>query len=188
MAFAPSEPLAVLELWHVPTAWGEFCAAVTREGALAALAFPAKPAGRALKAAAQSARSGHPAALFIEKGEMPRRAAFRRQLTKYIDGGRGGFDLPLALGRRAEFSIAVWRAAAAIPHGQRRSYGDLARRIGRPKAARAVGQALGRNPVPLAAPCHRVVRSDGSLGGFSGGEGWKERLLAFEACAPRGHG
>ena len=179
----PSEPQACLELWRAPTAWGEFWAALTRDGALAALAFPATVAHAARDEAVRSARLGHPNASIIEKAEAPVGSALRRQLAEYLAGQRRQFDLQLALGRRSDFSIAVWQAAAAIPHGRRLTYGELARRIGKPGAARAVGQALGRNPVPLAVPCHRVVQGDGTLGGFSGGAGWKERLLGLEATS-----
>ena len=71
-------------------------------------------------------------------------------------------------------------AAAQIPFGQVRSYGELARAIGAPKAARAVGNALGRNPIPIVIPCHRVVLGSGALGGYGGGPGIKDRLLAIE--------
>lgn len=79
------------------------------------------------------------------------------------------------------FTREVLEVVANIPWGQRRSYGWVAERIGRPGAARAVGGAVGRNPVPLLIPCHRVVNSDGSPGGWSGAPGWKEHLLAQEA-------
>ncbi|OGS63640.1 MAG: 6-O-methylguanine DNA methyltransferase [Elusimicrobia bacterium RIFOXYB2_FULL_62_6] len=85
------------------------------------------------------------------------------------------------------FQRAVWRACMAIPAGETRSYGWIARRIGRPGAARAVGSALGKNPFAPAVPCHRVISSDGSLGGFSapGGLKTKARLLAKEKKKPR---
>jgi len=79
------------------------------------------------------------------------------------------------------FQMAVWQAAQKIPFGETRSYGDIARAIGNPKAVRAVGQALGANPIPLLVPCHRVLAGDGSLGGWSGGGDLKTTLLAYEA-------
>jgi len=82
------------------------------------------------------------------------------------------------------FQRAVWRAARAIPSGRTRTYAELAATVGRPGAARAVGQALGANPVPLLVPCHRVVAADGALGGFTGGIALKERLLALEGSRP----
>ncbi|MBW2107879.1 MAG: methylated-DNA--[protein]-cysteine S-methyltransferase [Deltaproteobacteria bacterium] len=74
----------------------------------------------------------------------------------------------------------VLRAVAAIPYGQTRTYGDIARKIGHPSACRFVGGTMSRNPFPIVIPCHRVIRADGSLGGFGGGVGLKRRLLAFE--------
>jgi O-6-methylguanine DNA methyltransferase len=82
-----------------------------------------------------------------------------------------------------DFQRRVWRALQKIPRGQTRSYGWVARKIGRPKAARAVGTACGANPVPIIIPCHRVIASDGSLGGFGGGLPLKRRLLALEKAA-----
>lgn len=83
------------------------------------------------------------------------------------------------------FQRAVWRALRAIPAGETRSYGDIARRIGRPAAARAVGAAVGRNPVGILVPCHRVVGKDGSLTGYAGGLSRKQALLAHEGALPR---
>ncbi len=79
-----------------------------------------------------------------------------------------------------QFQKSVWEAVCKIPYGHTYSYGYLARQIGNPKASRAVGQALKKNPVPIIVPCHRVVNSDGSIGGFSGGNQWKKILLALE--------
>ncbi len=79
-----------------------------------------------------------------------------------------------------EFVKQVWLRAAAIPWGATESYGRLARRIGRPRAGRAVGTALGMNPWPLLIPCHRVIRADGSVGGFTAGPAWKSYLIALE--------
>ena len=78
------------------------------------------------------------------------------------------------------FQKAVWQALQDIPLGQTRSYGEIARVIGRPKATRAVGGACGANPIPLLVPCHRVLAANGKIGGFSGGLDWKRRLLACE--------
>ena len=85
------------------------------------------------------------------------------------------------------FDVDVWRSCQRLPYGQTTSYKSLAERLGRPGAARAVGTAMGRNPFPLVVPCHRVVKSDGSLGGYSGpgGVGLKRRLLDMEAAACR---
>jgi len=102
-----------------------------------------------------------------------------RQLREYFAGGRTGFDLPLAP-KGTEFQRAVWRQLQDIPYGETISYGELARRVGNPKAARAVGSANGANPLPIVIPCHRVIAGDGSIGGFGGGLPTKEILLALE--------
>ena len=101
------------------------------------------------------------------------------QLREYFAGRRTRFDLPLAP-RGTDFQRAVWKALEAIPYGELRSYGEIARAIGNPRAVRAVGAANGRNPLPIVVPCHRVVGSDGSLTGFAGGLEIKRRLLALE--------
>ena len=102
-----------------------------------------------------------------------------RQLDAFFSGNRRDFDLPLAPGGTA-FQQQVWRALADIPYGELRSYRDIARVIGRPKAMRAVGAANGRNPIPIVVPCHRVIGSNGSLTGFAGGLEAKRVLLALE--------
>jgi len=101
------------------------------------------------------------------------------QLTEYFAGKRREFDLQLAP-RGTPFQQRVWRALRAIPFGVVRTYGDVARDIGQPGAMRAVGQANGRNPLPIVVPCHRVIAGDGTIGGYSGGLNVKHRLLALE--------
>lgn len=101
-----------------------------------------------------------------------------RQLQEYARGERREFQLELDLAG-SEFELRVWNALRAIPWGQTRTYGEIARAIGDPGAARAVGRANGCNPLPIVVPCHRVVSSTG-LGGFSAGLEWKQRLLALE--------
>lgn len=91
-------------------------------------------------------------------------------------------EAPLHL-RGSVFQCQVWRALLAIPAGETLSYGELARRLGRPRAARAVGQAVGANPIALRVPCHRVIRGDGATGHYHWGADIKQRLLALE-CAP----
>lgn len=103
-----------------------------------------------------------------------------RQLREYFAGERREFDLPLKLSG-TEFQISVLRALQEIPYGQTVSYGEIARRIGRPRAVRAVGAANGRNPLPIVVPCHRVIGSTGDLTGFGGGLDTKEALLRLEA-------
>jgi methylated-DNA-[protein]-cysteine S-methyltransferase len=101
------------------------------------------------------------------------------QLQEYFAGHRTDFDLPLDL-RGTEFQQLAWRSLASIPYGQTATYGEQAKRIGRPKAVRAIGAANGRNPVSIVLPCHRVVGADGSLTGFAGGLDAKRQLLEIE--------
>jgi O-6-methylguanine DNA methyltransferase len=106
------------------------------------------------------------------------------QLQAYFDGRRTRFDIPLDLIRLTPFQLTVLQTARRIPPGTTWTYGQVAHAIGKPRASRAVGQALGRNPVPIVIPCHRVVASDGSLGGYSGGGGLqsKRHLLVLEGA------
>jgi methylated-DNA-[protein]-cysteine S-methyltransferase len=105
----------------------------------------------------------------------------RRQLDEYFAGQRTEFDLPLVVRRGSEFERAVWEQIAAIPYGETLSYGAIARAIGEPGGAQAVGMACNRNPLPLVVPCHRVIGSDGKLVGFGGGLDRKRFLLQLEA-------
>jgi len=107
-------------------------------------------------------------------------ATARKQLTEYFAGTRKEFDLPVALSG-TEFQVSVLKALQDIPYGETVSYGEIAKRIGRPKAVRAVGAANGRNPIPIVVPCHRVIGSSGDLTGFGGGLDTKEALLRLEA-------
>jgi methylated-DNA-[protein]-cysteine S-methyltransferase len=102
-----------------------------------------------------------------------------RQLGEYFAGARRAFDLPLSLAG-TPFQRLVWQALTEIPYGATWSYGELARRIGRPAAARAVGMANHRNPLPIIVPCHRVIGADGSMTGYGGGIARKEWLLGLE--------
>ncbi len=99
------------------------------------------------------------------------------QLQAYFAGARTSFDLPLDLSQLTPFQLSVLQAACRIPPGTVWTYGQVAQAIDKPRASRAVGQALGRNPVPIVIPCHRVVASDGSLGGYSGGGGLDSKRL-----------
>ncbi|WP_447005501.1 methylated-DNA--[protein]-cysteine S-methyltransferase [Saccharothrix isguenensis] len=104
------------------------------------------------------------------------------QLAEYFDGTRTSFDLPLDL-IGTPFQRSVWEALCEIPYGTTVSYGELAQRLGRPSAARAVGLANGRNPIGIIVPCHRVVGSTGGLTGYGGGLERKRHLLDFERGA-----
>jgi methylated-DNA-[protein]-cysteine S-methyltransferase len=102
-----------------------------------------------------------------------------RQLTEYFEGTRREFDLPLRL-QGTVFQQRVWRQLTEIPYGQTWSYGQLAQRIDKPSASRAVGLANGRNPISILVPCHRVIGADGSLTGYGGGIERKRWLLVHE--------
>lgn len=120
------------------------------------------------------AAPGRPDDLLLREAAAQLAAYFARRLRI--------FDLPLAP-QGTPFRRAVWEALLGVPWGTTASYGDIARRIGRPRAARAVGAANGANPLPIVIPCHRIVGADGSLTGFGGGLPIKERLLALEGVA-----
>jgi methylated-DNA-[protein]-cysteine S-methyltransferase len=104
----------------------------------------------------------------------------RHQLDEYFAGERREFELPLRL-TGTEFQLAVLDELRRIPYGETASYRDVAERIGRPKAVRAVGAANGRNPIPIVVPCHRVIGASGDLTGFGGGLDTKAALLRLEA-------
>jgi len=129
---------------------------------------------------------------FEGQKHMPDHAAWRRaddepliqqaiaQLRDYFEGRRTSFDLPLDLQVGTPFQQTVWRALLAIPHGEITSYGSLSRGLGAPSAARAVGAAVGRNPVSIVVPCHRVLGTGGALTGYAGGVHRKSALLRLE--------
>jgi len=106
-----------------------------------------------------------------------------RQLNEYFSGKRQSFSIKLDF-TGTEFQQAVWHALLTIPYGENRSYGQIARQIDRPKAVRAVGAAIGKNPIAIIAPCHRVIGSNGKLTGFAGGLATKTILLDLEASNP----
>ena len=109
-------------------------------------------------------------------------SATKKQLEQYFAGKRTTFDIPLDL-QGTEFQQQAWRALCRIPYGKTISYGQQAKNIKKPKAFRAVGSANGKNPIPIIVPCHRVVASDGSLGGYSLGLKMKKQLLALEGVS-----
>jgi methylated-DNA-[protein]-cysteine S-methyltransferase len=120
-----------------------------------------------------------PAEGWTESAGGPVGAAVK-QLREYFAGKRADFDLPLAP-EGTEFQRTVWRNLQDIPYGETISYGELAKRVGNPKASRAVGAANGQNPIPIVIPCHRVIGANGKLTGFGGGLPTKEALLGLEA-------
>jgi methylated-DNA-[protein]-cysteine S-methyltransferase len=157
----------------VESALGRLLLGCTHSG----LAYVGLDAGREPAGLARKARSRA-----LELAELPSAGEIllsaERQLCEYALGRRRSFELPLDPGG-TEFQCAVWRELAAIPYGTTRTYGELAARLGQPGAARAVGLAAGRNPLPLVIPCHRLLSAAG-LGGFSAGLERKRALLALE--------
>ncbi len=103
----------------------------------------------------------------------------KKQLDRYFQGEKLIFKVPFDM-RGTQFQVDVWKAIYSIPNGKLSSYGRIAKQVGRPKAVRAVGNAVGDNPISLIVPCHRVVASNGGLGGFSSGLELKRRLLIYE--------
>jgi methylated-DNA-[protein]-cysteine S-methyltransferase len=125
---------------------------------------------------------------FNSLGEQAKRAVLSKELFSdltekfqdYYSGKENSFSVELDFSNASAFQKQVWEAARLIPYGETRSYGWVARQIGKPKAARAVGQALGKNPFLIVVPCHRVIAGDGTLGGFGGGLEMKKTLLELE--------
>jgi len=105
------------------------------------------------------------------------------QLLRYFEGTPDAFTVPLDLTSGTAFQQTVWQQLNAIPHGMTRSYGELAQVLGKPGASRAIGNAVGRNPVSVIVPCHRVLGASGQLTGYAGGLDRKRALLALEAHA-----
>ena len=122
-------------------------------------------------------RNDFPEHTLVEDREKNQKAV--DQLNEYFRGARTVFSLPLDL-RGTPFQKTVWNAVTRVPYGQTRSYGQIARQVGKPKAFRAVGMANRTNPIPIAVPCHRILGADGSLTGFGGGIPLKEKLLKLE--------
>ena len=118
----------------------------------------------------------------VVEGFAPNQVAIT-QIQEYLEGKRVDFDLVLDL-RGTDFQRSVWQEVASIPHGETRSYAEVAKGVGRPRAMRAVGAANGANPIPLVIPCHRVIGSRGQLQGYAGGTSLKARLLAMEKSRP----
>ena len=149
---------------------GSFRAHFSAHG-LARLEFPSE--GRRAKGAG---------AAEVDRSPLRRRwqVLTEQAVEQAMIGRRPAVLPPLDLAAGTPFQRAVWKALRTIPPGQTRTYAEVAGLIGRPKAARAVGQACGANPIPVLIPCHRVLSSDGGLGGFSAGLEWKKRLLAVE--------
>ncbi len=138
------------------------------------------PAGRVNRRLPALARAGERGAAGVRRIE----ARGQRELAEYLTGRRTFFTVPVDLSALPRFQRDVLRETARIPYGETRTYAWIARKIGRPRAVRAVGTALGRNPVPVIVPCHRVLRTDGGFGGYAFGVPFKKNLLKLESAAP----
>jgi len=114
----------------------------------------------------------------IRKGEAP--SLIRKELREYFEKGRQAFTQKIDFAKGTGFDRNVWLALKEVPYGETRTYKWLAEKLGNPAASRAVGQALSRNPIPILLPCHRIIESDGSIGGYSAGSDIKRRLLEIE--------
>ncbi len=155
------------------TPWGWMGVSETMKG-IDAVVLP--------KASRQAVLSelGFPSAESLDGLTSPRLREAQAQLRGYLAGMRRSFDLPLDLSRGTSFQQKVWQTLRRISFGQLRSYQWVAIRVGGSQYARAVGNAVGANPMPIVIPCHRIVAQDASLGGFSGGLPTKRKLLTLE--------
>lgn len=172
--FAFLDDMPAPPLIHLPlaTATGTFLAGYSEAG-IASVRFPN--------------RATHS----VPPGDIPQRfRAWHRLTTRAVRAALAGRPArptpPLDLRKGTAFQRSVWAALRRIPPGRARSYGEIARALGRRGAARAVGGACGANPIPLLIPCHRALAAGGRLGGFSGGLAWKRKLLAAEGWTPAG--
>jgi methylated-DNA-[protein]-cysteine S-methyltransferase len=156
-----------MQHWYLNSPIGQLLIS-GNERAIQSISFP--QGSRARRAPEAGSVESHGGAL----------GAAAQQLREYFEGRRTEIELPLEP-RGTAFQQSVWKRLLEIPYGQTISYGELARQVGNPKAARAVGAANGANPLPIVVPCHRVIGSGGSLTGFGGGLPVKEGLLELEA-------
>ncbi|MEW6162811.1 MAG: methylated-DNA--[protein]-cysteine S-methyltransferase [Nitrospirota bacterium] len=121
---------------------------------------------------------------FKKPGVIPRKREapplIKKELKEYFEDGREEFTQKIGFTKGTEFDRKVWLALKEVPYGETRTYKWLAEKVGRPSAYRAVGQALSRNPIPILLPCHRIIESNGSIGGYSSGVDIKRRLLEIE--------
>jgi methylated-DNA-[protein]-cysteine S-methyltransferase len=121
---------------------------------------------------------------FTKPYKLPKKdnpsSLIKKELREYFENGREEFTQKTAFSRGTEFDRKVWLTLKEIPYGETRTYRWLAEKLGKPSAYRAVGRALSRNPLPIIFPCHRIIESDGSIGGYSSGIDIKRRLLDFE--------
>src|SRR5947207_3292829 len=173
---AAADGLVDVALGSVESPVGELLVAVTRRGVVY-VAFDSEDRETLLAA---FARRLSPRILSSAKSTD----LARRELTEYFRGARQTFDLPLDRRLMTPFARQVLSATARVGFGEVSTYGQIAKRIGRPSASRAVGAALGSNPIPIVVPCHRIVGVGGRLTGYAGGLDRKELLLEFEGSLP----
>jgi methylated-DNA-[protein]-cysteine S-methyltransferase len=152
---------------------GELLVAATERG-LCRIAYDASPEG-------ELERLARAYGVRVLRSAKPIDTA-RRELDEYFEGKRHRFDLPLDVAMLAEFNRRVLRELARVPYGEVVTYGELAARAARPRAARAVGTVMNRNPLPIVLPCHRVIGAGGKLVGYAGGLERKETLLRLEGA------
>lgn len=162
----PTKPAGALHFTTVPTAFGDFTI-IADEAAVTGVRYPG---------AERDESWGEP----VSSVDHPLLADAAAQLRAFLAGERTAFDVPLRP-TGTDFQLQVWAALVQIPYGQTLSYAEQAVAIGRPNAARAVGAANGRNPIPVIIPCHRVIGSAGALTGYAGGVDIKARLLDLES-------
>jgi methylated-DNA-[protein]-cysteine S-methyltransferase len=174
VARAEREGLVDVAYARTDSPFGEWIVAVTPRG-LVRLAFSSDDEDAVLD---DLSRRVSPRVLH----EPARLDAVRRELEEYFDGKRQDFDVPLDWQLVHGFTLKVLRATARIPYGSVSTYKDMARSAGSPAAARAAGNALHNNPIPIVVPCHRVLHSGGGMGGYGGGLDMKERLLRLEGA------
>ena len=174
---AAAERDGVLDVAYrtIATPVGELLLAVTEQG-LVRVAYPSQGHDAVLASLAQTVSPR----ILRAPGRLDRVSA---QLDEYFAGQRTAFDLPVDFRLAAGFRRAVLDHLPVIPYGHTESYAQVATAVGSPKAVRAVGTACAKNPVPIVVPCHRVVRSDGTAGGYAGGTDAKDALLALESAA-----
>ena len=156
-----------------PTPWGWMGISETTKG-IDAIVLP-KASKKAVESSLRTLSEVHP-----DGAPSSRLREARRQVVEFIRRRRATFDMPLDVSQGTAFQRQVWRTLQRVPYGKVRSYQWIALRVGGRRYARAVGNAVGANPLPIVIPCHRIVAHDASLGGFSGGLAMKRKLLTLE--------
>jgi len=171
--------MELLHCFNMESAIGPLFLAASRQG-LVALEFDARlPGQQSIRPNPRHLREEQKNFTFENAARLMR--PYVNELEEYFAGERRDFTFPLDL-RGTDFQRSCWRALLAIPYGETRSYGDIARAVSKPNAFRAVGMANNRNPIAIVVPCHRVIASDGTLCGYGGGLDVKRRLLELEGA------